>query len=640
MLQKLREKSTGWLAAGVMMLFFIPFAFLGMEQYLTPTIDDWAARVTVPDSGIVKDTTVEISRQEFDTRFGRVREQMRAAMGEAFDPAAFETDESRREVLDQLVDEAILKLAAERDGLVVPNAAIGRAVMENPQFQVDGRFDRDQYAMLLTGAGYTEASYEASLRTQMLVELVPGTLRDTALVSADEARRFIRLGTEERDLSVLELPVPGAEGEEADAGLEAWYAENGARYMTDETARIEYVVVDAAGLAVDETIDEESLRQRYEQERGRYEEPEQRLASHILVAVDDDVDEAAARARIEALAAEVNAEGADFAAIARANSADEGSRELGGDLGWVGRGSMVAPFEEALFALEPGQVSGPVQTAFGFHLIQLREVRGGTARPFEDVRADIEREALDGARERAFSALSGELVDALFADPTALRAAAEARGLEVREAGPITRAGAEGVEPAIVAAAFQPDLIEGGVSDPIPLGTNRIALVRVLEHSPAVVRPLDEVRDEALSAFRAERRAERARAAAEALKVRIEAGESLADIAAEVGQPVQPFPAINRGSPVPNPAFVAEAFGLPRPREGAPVAIGYATVAPERYALIQVDAARDGDLADVTDEQVEMLRAQMQQVRGVADAEAYLASLREGFVIEIGADWR
>ncbi len=640
MLQKLREKSTGWLAAGVMMLFFIPFAFLGMEQYLTPQVDDWAARVTLPDSGVVSDVQVEISRQEFDARFGQVREQMRQAMGEAFDPAEFETDESRRAVLDQLVDEAVLRMAAERDGLVVPNAAVARAVVGNPQFQTEGAFDRDQYAMLLTSAGYTEATYEAGLRTQMLVELVPGLLRDTALVGTEEARRFIRLGTEERDLSVLELPVPGAEGEEADAGLEAWFAENGERYMTEETARIEYVVVDAAALEVDETIDEESLRQRYEQERGRYEEPEQRLASHILVAVDGDVDEAAARARIEALAAEVNAEGADFAAIARANSGDEGSRELGGDLGWVGRGSMVAPFEEALFALEAGQVSGPVQTAFGFHLIQLREVRGGTTRPFEDVRADIEREALEGARERAFSALSGELVDALFSDPTALRAAAESRGLAVVEAGPLGRTGAEGVEPAIVAAAFQPELIEGGVSDPIPLGTNRIALVRVLEHSPAVVRPLDEVRDEALSAFRAERRAERARAAAEALKVRVEAGESLADIAAEVGQPVQPFAGITRGSPVPNPAFVAEAFSLPRPLEGAPAAAGYATVAPERYALIVVDAARDGDLAEVTDEQVEQLRTQMQQVRGVADAEAYLATLREGFTIEIGADWR
>src|SRR5690606_17866325 len=219
---------------------------------------------------------------------------------------------------------------------------------------------------------------------------------------------------------------------------------------------------------------------------------------------------------------------------ARENSEDPGSRESGGDLGWVEQGTMVAPFEEALFAMQPGEVRGPVKTDFGWHVLQLREVQEGAGKPFEQAREELAREQVQADRERAYSELTGRLTDLVYQNPSSLEPAAEELGLEVRTLGPFSRDDTVGIaaSPEVKRAAFSEVLIEDGTaSDPIEIAPGHSVLIRVVEHLPAQARPLAEVRDQVDTAVRADRRQKAAEVAAEAVLARLAAGEALATVA-------------------------------------------------------------------------------------------------------------
>ena len=328
-----------------------------------------------------------------------------------------------------------------------------------------------------------------------------------------EFDRIVRLSGEKRDVELALLPAtPEDTAPVGDEEIKAWYDAHPADFTRPESVTIEYVEVDGSRLPAPAPADEATLRKRYDEEKARFVEPEQRLASHILVRVDAGADAAALKAaeeKAQRLAEEAKAPGADFAALAKANSEDPGSRDSGGDLGWVERGAMVAPFEEALFAMQPGEVRGPVKTDFGFHVLQLRELKQGAQVPFEQAREELAREQAQADRERAFSDLTGRLTDLVYQNPSSLAPAAEQVGLPVQKLGPFTRDDTVGIgaSPEVKKAAFSEAMIQDGTaSDPIELGPEHSVVVRVLEHTPEQPRPLAEVRDQVIAAIRADRR--------------------------------------------------------------------------------------------------------------------------------------
>lgn len=651
MLQKLRDKTSGWIATVIICLLMIPFLFVIDNSYLGGVGANNVAKVQAPPTwwksapswwpASLLWTHHEISTEDFRTRFEQARMQAREQQGDDFDPREFESLENKLLVLDQLIDEQVVRLAAESSGIVIGDAAVRDYIASIPAFQRDGQFDGDQYRLTLSqGApARTPAQFERLVRDSLQQSIIPSALAQSGFATKGESERLLKLLGETRDVEIALLPEPEADTAEiGDAEIKQWYDSHAQDFRQPETVSIEYVELDAASVPAVAAADEATLRRRYEDEKMRFVAPEQRLASHILISAGaDEAAQKAAEAKAAKLAEEARQPGADFAALAGANSDDPGSKAEGGDLGWVEKGVMVQPFEDALFAMAAGDVVGPVKTEFGYHVLQLREIKGGEGRPFEDVRDQLAAEQLQADTERAFNEFSGRLVDLVYKNPTALEPAAREVGLPVQTLGPFTRTTASGIasNPAVLRAAFSDVLVQDGtVSDPIEIGPNHNVMIRVTEHVPEQALPLDKAREQVIAAIRADRVEQQAIKAADALLAKLGEGQTLQALAASDDLQLMPLPGLPRMAPVPSAAANSAIFAAPVPAEGKP---SYGKVALEdgRYAVFAVTQVTPGDLEQVPEPQQAMLKQQLSQIDGAAAAKAYVDGMRKRFKVQI-----
>ena len=661
MLQTIREHTSGWIAWTLVVLIVFAMAFFGIEHYFQTTIPTYAAKIDAPPdwwraapqdgvAGRIAKATVwethEIDESAFRERFDQYRQQVRSQAGDSYDAEQVESIDTKRAVLDAMVDEEILRIVAERDGVAVDAQQVRDAILEIDGLTRDGQFiGDDAYRIWLQSRGLTAASLESLVARQILTGTMPDAVRASGLVGDAELGRLLKLQQETRDLRYLEVPLPiAAPAIPDDAALAAWHEANGERYSTPETVVVSYIDLNAADLPASAEPTDDELRERYEQERARFGTEEERVASHILVSVAPGADEAAVEAaRVEAqgVAERARAEGADFAALAAAESDDLGSKELGGELGPIPRDVFPKPFEDAVFALAEGGVSDPVRTDEGWHVIKLTGLVAGDVQPFEAVREQLLAESGEAERERLFSEKQGELVDAILREPNSLPAVAQALGLEVRTSGAFTRDAGEGVAilPAVRDAAFtRTQRDDRVVSDPIDVGPAHVVVLQVTEHSPAAVRPLAEVRDDVLADLQVDTLAKAMRAQADALLERARQGESLAALASEVGGVVQDAARVSRQAGLPDTAIVTEGFRLQPLVAGQPADVGLAALGGPRFALVAAAAVNEGDLADLTPEIRGQLRSQLAQMRGEMERQALVQALRSQFTVTVAEE--
>jgi len=654
MLQKLRDNTSGWIATVIIGLLVIPFAFVGLEQYAVQRTDNHVARIDAPPQwwqsapswwpvSVFWDHE-QITVDEFRTSYEQARQQARAEQGEAFDARAFEATDNKRALLDELIDQRVQRMAARNAGVVVSDALMRKTIQEVPAFQVDGKFNADRYQLALASQipAQTPREFERLVRESLQQSLLAEGIRTSNFATQAEFERLVRLLGEKRDVSLLMLPAPAPDaGAVSAAEIKRWYDTHASSYRMPETVSIEYVELEGATMPPPPPADEATLRQRYEKESSRFVEQEQRLASHILVRVEPGADAAAQKAgeqKAAQLAAQAKAPGADFAALARASSDDAGSKAAGGDLGWVGKGMMVGPFEEALFAMKPGEISGPVKSDFGWHVIQLRELKAGAQESFEQAREALAREQAEADRDRAFNDISSRLVDLVYKNPSSLAPAARALNLPVKTLGPFARQGATGIaaNPAVQRAAFSETLIQDGtVSDPIEIGPSHSVMIRVTSHSPERTQPLAQVRDRVIAAIRADRTAKAAAGQADTLLARLRAGETLDAVAASLNLPApQQIPGVPRGAPVVDPSVSEAMFAVPAP-DASKTASGKTVLPNGQVVLFAVTKVTPGSVAEVSPEQRTMLQQQLEQVGGVSDVQALVQALRKRMKVKV-----
>ena len=655
MLQTLRDKTSGWIATVVLGLLIIPFAFVGVNEYMGGGTDNAVAKIEAPPTWWKSAPTwwpvsmlwqhEEVTQEEFRNRFEQARQQQRQAMGENFDPREFETKENKLLVLDQLIDQKVMQLNAKRSGIAVSNEAVRQSIAKEPAFQVDGKFDAARYTSLLSSQvpALTPVAFEQQERDRLQMALIPQGIGESGFVTGKEMDRLIKLLGETRDVTIAALKAPEAGADTAavtDAQIKAWYDAHPANYKQGESVTLEYVEVDGSTAPGTPTasVDEKALRTRYEQEKSRFMSGEQRLASHILIAVPADANAATQKVgeqKAAALAAQARQPGADFAALAKANSEDPGSKDGGGDLGWVDRGVMTKTFEDALFSMKAGEIAGPVKTEFGYHVLQLREIKPGQGKSFEEVRDVLAREQTEADGERVYNDLAGRMVNEVLKNPTALGPAAKSLGLPVQRIGPFSRATASGIaaNPAVLRAAFSDALVQDGtVSDPIEIGPKRSVFIRVLQHTPEQAQPIAQVRDAVIAAIRADRAAKAAEKAADAILARIAKGETLQAIAAADKLQSGELPGIPRGAPMPSPEINAAIFATQKPAAGKTSA-GKARIEDGNYVVFVINKVTEGDLTKITPEQRMQLQQQVAQMGAAGDVASYVGALRKQYKI-------
>ena len=630
-LQTIRERLTGIVAIIILALLAIPFAFVGINSYFQSSSTNLVA--------LVNDQ--EITFNEFNQSFMNYRRQAQAYLGDAFDPTQFDGPVARREHLDRMIDEALMKQAAEKLGLAVDDDTLAERIRSIPAFQVDGEFNTDLYESRVQGQGMTPSQFEKNLRASMVLDQLPGALGDSSFATRSETDQFVSLQQQKRTFDAVVVPTdPDAiDTNFSDEDVQAWYDEHKQEFRTKEQVVIEYIELNADELKTDEEPDDATLRAKYEEQKARFITPEQRLVSHILIQVAPDADEATretAKQEAQELADRAR-KGEDFAALAKQYSDDAGSAEKGGDLGWVGPGLMTESFEDAMYKLtREHPISDPVQTGFGWHVIELRDIRPATGQTFEEARPALLEEARSEAAERKYLEIADRLVDVVYEDPTTLEAAALDTGLPIKTAGPFSRDGGEGIaaNTDVVDAAFSDlVLLQGSVSDPIDLGPNHMVMLRDKEHIPAAVQPLEDVRDQVITGLRQQRAGKAAKARADELLAALNGGQSLADLTADSGLQVQNVVDALRSTDVPDHDVVQHVFTLASPAEGKTV--NAVVPASNGYAVVSLSAVKAGELAKDSPLGREQYRRQIANSSASYEAWALRRELRDAADIKV-----
>lgn len=610
MLQSIRDRLTGPIVWFVIGLICIPFAFWGIESFRSGSKEPPLAKV-----GDQEITQAEF-RQGYDQRY----QQLQAMMGDAFRPQMIDQARFRKGVLDDMVQESVMRQYTQAAGYRASDAAVFDYLSSVPAFQENGKFSAQVYRDLLARRGMNAQTFEAQLRSSLVVDQLRESVIDSAFVSPQEAELAYRLALQSREIALATLPVEALKAgvQVSDAQVAEHYEANSSRYMAPERLKIAYIELDLEKLKPAGSLGADALKALYEAEKdSRFATPEERRARHILISFG--ADKAASKAKIEALAAQIKG-GADFAELARKNSDDTGSKAGGGELGWVKRGMMVKSFEDALYALAPQQVSAPIETEFGWHLIQLEELKAPDIRPFSD--SAVQAELLEVYRQRdaekRFQEKSEQLEQLAFENAGSLEPVAQALELKVETTDWFTRAGGPGIlaNEAVREAAFSNEILnDGDNSKPLSAGPNRVVVLRKAEYEAPRQRAVAEVTDAIKEELRIAGAETAAKAKLQALLKAVREGQAFADAAAAAGASVQDAIALTRAATTPERAVVDAAFRLPRPADGKPTA-GQVALANGDLAVILLKKV-DEPTADA-----EAVKAGQKQLRdAVAGAE-------------------
>jgi peptidyl-prolyl cis-trans isomerase D len=507
----------------VLLILILPaFVFFGISGY-----DGMLSR----DRGLAQVAGQDITQQEFDQAQRQQVEQLRRMLGDGVDTRLFDTPESRAEILEGLIAQRAVAHEAAARRVAVTDERVRQTILGIPGLKTEsGGFDDARYKALLSAQGLTAPGFEARLRSDLALQALPDSVQASAMVPRTVRDRLIALQEETRRIREQRFPAAdfAARVKPTDEQLAAWFEANAGRFETPESAKVELVVLTRDALAGEVVVPPEELKTYYEQNKARYGAPEERRASHILVKAGPD-----AKAKAEKLLAEVRADPSRFAAIAKASSDDPGSAAQGGDLGYFARAMMVKPFADAAFGMKEGEIGGPVESEFGWHVIRLTGVKPGAEKPFESVREEIEREFRTQAAARRFAEAAESFSNLVYEQSDSLKPAADKHKLEIRTVDDVRRQpaadaarGSALANPRLLAALFGDEAIRNRRNtEAVEIAPGQLASARVVEYRPPKRRPLDEVREEVRALVVAEEAARLARQAAEARLAELQAGK-------------------------------------------------------------------------------------------------------------------
>lgn len=630
MLEYIRSRAQGvfaWLIVGAIIL---TFALFGINQYLSGGGDSSVATVD----------GAEISRMQLEQAYGQQRQRLVQMFGGKL-PAMFTEKMLKQQALSQLVTKEVLVQAAYGNGIRIGDLQLAEIIRSAEVFHEDGSFSRSRYEQLLAQQGMSPGMFEAQVRRDMLAAQFESGYRDSSFVTTAEVDNLLRLQKQQRAVGYLNIALApfSKAATVGDEEVTDYYQSNQSSFMRPERVKIDYLELDLQAFADAVTVTDAELRSRYEARKINYSTPQERRASHILIKVDENApqsDVEAAREKAEALVSRIRA-GEDFAELARENSDDPGSAKQGGDLGFFGRGAMVMEFEEAAFALQEGEVSEPVRSPFGFHIIKLTGIRGGEVKPFEAVKADIRKEIQNEQAEQRFYDMAEQLANLTYEHPESLQTASEVLGVAIKTSDYFTRQGGSGIaaNPKITGAAFSEDvLVRGNNSETIELDRNRLVVLRVNDHQPEMVRPLDEVKASITATLKQNKASAEAEKLAASLLERLRAGEKPKALAAADGVTWQEKQTLLRDSDTTDPAILSTAFRLPEPQQGG-FSSDTVTLSSGDLAVVVLYAVTDGDPESASEQERNMAEAQLLRATTDATSGAVMAGIRSRMDITI-----
>lgn len=636
MLLGLRDRISGYLAWIFVVLITIPFVLWGIQEYVGLGEPTYAIKVndeTIPQS-------------EYERTMAIARTSLAQAYGGRI-PAGFDIDSYlRKQTVEQLIQNELMDQLFARHNYRVDAATMQQTIMQDTYFHIDGKFSNTRYREELRSRGVTPQEYEDLLRHQMLTAQLSQGLVQTSFIPEAELAEYVKISHQMRDFAYVQVPFSVYEKniKVSAEEVEQYYNDHPGELVTDERVKIAYLEFSLDEMAKEVKVSDPTLRDLYQSaiEAGRYQTEEVRKASHILVSVPDNADQAVIdekKKKAEEILQRLR-QGEKFAELAKKESEDPGSAQQGGDLGDVRRGVMVKPFEDALFALEKGKLSEPVLTRFGFHIIKVDSIEPAQVQAFNEVKDEIEQNYRKEQTDAAFYDRVDRLQTLTFENPGDLASIGEQLGLEIKESGFFARndGDAKGVasNASVREAAFSNAvLIEKQNSGLIEVGDSHVVVLRIKEHEESRPKTLAEARTEITEILKREKTFAAVEEAAAKILAELPGGKPEA-IARRYDAQFKAFSSVKRedaGANVPHEIRQA-VFRMPAPAAGAQE-FKKISLTNGDAAIVSLSGVRPGDIAALTETERTQLRRQVQQLRGRFEYSAMLAALREDADIRI-----
>ncbi|WP_226597743.1 SurA N-terminal domain-containing protein [Marinobacter nauticus] len=615
MLQDIRDNAQSTIAKVIVGLLIISLSIWGMDAIIGGFTGE-------PEVATVNGQ--DITEREF-LRTVQMESQQRLMQMENPDQSLLDEDQVRRDVLEALIQEAVLTQDARSQGLELTEAEIDALIRQMPQFQVDGRYSPERVSATLRSLGMGSAEFRASMAKNYVVNQIRAAIAQTGVVAPENAAHLLAIQNQTRDFRVLTLDGSSVQDQVdvTEADVQAYYDENRDQFRQPEQVDAAYITLSQGALADSIEVAEDELRAYYEERAEEYAR-EERRAAHILVEAGDEGQETLAtiQQRLE--------DGESFAVLAEEYSVDTVSAQEGGDLGFAGRGVYDEAFEEALFALEEGEVSGPVETSFGLHLIKLEEVRRSDVPAFDELREELRLELARTKASERFAEVRSQLADAAYAADD-LAGPAEELGLEIRVVEGVSRDG--GAAPfdhaGLVRQLFSEDVLEGGYNtELIDVGDNVSVVARVREyHEPRQLK-LADVEPEIRRILERTETREALAARVDELVAQLESGASVEELGAGEWQQ---FEDQGRNASGLSPRVVQEVFSMARPDGDTPT-VGRAVTA-DQAAVIVLTSVNEGEVDQEGAEYQQLMRF-LAQLEGQREYTAYQQYLRNTAEIE------
>ena len=639
MLTAIKQRATGWVAWAIVILITIPFALWGINSYFEGGSEISVASVNGE----------RLPLYTYQDSLQNRAQVLRQQLGDSFDPEMLESLQVRRSVLDSIIDQAIMDQYIAEQKFRISDEQLNRTIHNAEIFQTDGQFDPMQYQSVLAANRYTPQLYEDAERLNQAANQVRLGIVNSAFALDTEVDRLLAIQQQQRDIQYALLDAQKFAGdiEISEDEVQDYYDNNAEDFVSPARMKITFVELDVGSLSSVIEPDDQQIAGFYEENKGRYQTAESRRARHILVALNESATDeereeklSLARELLERLES-----GEDFAELAEQYSDDPGSRVNGGDLGVIARGQMVAPFEDAVYRMGEGDIEGPVETQYGYHIINLVELTEVQQQTLEEARDGVIDELRDILAEQRFAELAEPFMNLVFEHPESLELVSDELGLTIEESGWFTETAGEGVasEVKVRRAAFSEEVLnENLVSQPIEIGFDRIIAIQKLEHEPAMAQSLDSVRDEIVSTLRDEHAKQRVlslgREYLQMLDDMDATSQTWVEFTEDKGLDIVDLTFPSRAEvPRDRHALGEAVYASVRPQEGE-VLFGGAVLSDGDYALYKLDSVTDGVIDEIDDSTRQAFSNRLIFGEGAGMMSGFSKLLRDQAEIEVFED--
>jgi len=616
MLTKIREKAQGAFAWGILILICVPFALWGINNYLDTGKE--AAVASVGDK--------DFYQRDVNKAYEQYSQNLQ---GLGIDEQAV-----KAQALQKLIKDEVLLQYVHAEGLVVTDDEARDFIKGLPYFQVDGKFSDKQFKSLLSSQRISSAEFVSRIKNALIMEQFQHSIVDSSFATQYDVESFFKIQNQLRDVDYVTVPVQPLKEQPTAEEISAYYQQHQDLYSTPEQVSVESVALSLEEIAKKVVVTDEKLKAFYEEQKDQFTTPERRKISHILFMVNDKITEK--QALEKALKAKQDLASKDFSALAAEVSDDKLTAKKGGDLGLFNVGVMEKAFEESASTLKLGEVSNPVKSAFGYHLIKVTELVPGNIKPFDSVKNEVTLAYQKAQAENAFYEAGQKLTEMSYEHPDNLQTVADALNVTVQKSALFTKEKGEGIaaDEKVRNAAFSEEVLQGNNSTPIELGADRLVVVRLLEHKVAAKRDLNEVKQDVAAVLSKEKAQLLTVQKAKQIKERLQAGESIQSVASENKLEIKAEKGLARGKNK-LPEQLSEAvFKAAKPVGGKPSV--FITLLPSgEQVLVSLTKVTAGIMSEDDKKQMELAKKNIANAFGQTEFNQVLNSLQVEADVEI-----